>query len=127
MLVAHLSPGSVWLCPCRQRLPVQNVYYVRSAEHRNHYVLSFAFAFDREEDVYQFSVCFPYSYSRLQLYLSEVERLKLSWIRRETLAQTVVSAVSRGWERSEDRRLGMPDSVWDVLGARENTNLLSSN
>ena len=77
----------------RQRLPARNVYYHRSTEHRNHYILSFAFAFDREEDVYQFSVCFPFSYSRLQLYLSEVVKLKLPWIRRQLLANTVVSVV----------------------------------
>ncbi|XP_043238382.1 cytosolic carboxypeptidase 6-like [Amphibalanus amphitrite] len=72
-----------------QRLPARNVYYHRSAEHRGHYILSFAFAFDREEDVYQFSGCFPYSFSRLQLYLAEVERLQLPWIRRQTLTLTV--------------------------------------
>ncbi|XP_043198831.1 cytosolic carboxypeptidase 6-like [Amphibalanus amphitrite] len=72
-----------------QRLPARNVYYHRSAEHRGHYILSFAFAFDREEDVYQFSGCFPYSFSRLQLYLAELERLQLPWIRRQTLTLTV--------------------------------------
>lgn len=74
----------------RQRLPARDVFYHRSPEHRNHYILSFAFAFDREEDVYQFSVCFPYSYSRLQLHLSEVEKLKLPWVRRQLLTSTVV-------------------------------------
>ena len=76
----------------RQRLPARNVFYHRSAEHRGHCILSFAFAFDREEDVYQFSVCFPYSYSRLQLHLSEVEKLRLPWVRRQLLANTVVGA-----------------------------------
>ncbi|XP_037091173.1 cytosolic carboxypeptidase 6-like [Pollicipes pollicipes] len=72
-----------------QRMSKKHVYYHRSPEHRNNFILSFAFAFDREEDVYQFSICFPYSYSRLQMYLTEVEGLKLSHVRRELLANTV--------------------------------------
>ena len=42
------------------------MYYYRSPEHSNHYVLSMAFAFDIDEpgEKYYFALCFPYSYSR---------------------------------------------------------------
>lgn len=37
-------------------------------------MLSFAFIFDREDDIYQFALTYPYSYSRLQSYLSVLEQ-----------------------------------------------------
>ncbi len=48
---------------------MKQVYYYRSPEHSNNCVLSFAFAFDKEDEKYFFAMSFPYSYSRL---LSEV-------------------------------------------------------
>lgn len=78
---------------CRQRIPNKYVYYYRSPEHQNHYVLSFAFGFDREEDVYQFAFSYPYSYSRCQAHLELLERRQLPYIQRELLANTVVSTV----------------------------------
>jgi murein tripeptide amidase MpaA len=59
--------------PKWQRLPKEHVFYYKSPMHQNHYVLSFPFIFDREEDVYQFALTYPYSYSRLQAYLSVLE------------------------------------------------------
>ena len=59
--------------PKWQRLPKKNVFYYRSPIHQNHYVLSFAFNFDKEDDVYQFALAPPYSYSRLQAYLNVIE------------------------------------------------------
>ncbi|XP_018795210.1 PREDICTED: cytosolic carboxypeptidase 6 isoform X2 [Bactrocera latifrons] len=59
--------------PKWQRLPKKNVFYYRSLLHQNHYVLSFAFSFDKEDDVYQFAVAPPYSYSRLQSYLNVID------------------------------------------------------
>ncbi|CAD7087362.1 unnamed protein product [Hermetia illucens] len=59
--------------PKWQRLPKSHVFYYRSATHQNHYVLSFAFAFDKEDEVYQFAISPPYSYSRLQSYLNVLE------------------------------------------------------
>ncbi|KAM7361346.1 cytosolic carboxypeptidase 6 isoform 2-T2 [Cochliomyia hominivorax] len=59
--------------PKWQRLPKKNVFYYRSPLHQNHYVLSFAFSFDKEDDVYQFALAPPYSYSRMQSYLSLIE------------------------------------------------------
>lgn len=60
--------------PKWQRLPQKYVYYYRSSLHQNHYILSFAFIFDKEDEVYQFAVAPPYSYSRLQSYLSIIEQ-----------------------------------------------------
>lgn len=57
-----------------QRLPKEHVFYYKSPIHQNHHVLSFAFIFDREDDIYQFALTYPYSYSRLQAYLSVLEQ-----------------------------------------------------
>lgn len=57
-----------------QRLPKEHVFYYKSPIHQNHHVLSFAFIFDREDDIYQFALTYPYSYSRLQSYLSVLEQ-----------------------------------------------------
>ncbi|KAJ8277774.1 hypothetical protein GJAV_G00079720 [Gymnothorax javanicus] len=73
----------------RQRLPAKNVYYYRCPDHRRNYVMSFAFCFDREEDVYQFAYCYPYTYSRLQHYLDGLERRKLEYLQREQLGLSV--------------------------------------
>lgn len=64
------------------------VFYYRSAQHQNHYVLSFAFAFDREDDIYQFALTYPYSYSR---YLGHLDNLcsRLLYTKRETLAESI--------------------------------------
>ncbi|CAG7659345.1 unnamed protein product [Allacma fusca] len=72
--------------PKWQRLPGKYVYYHKSPEHRNHYILSFAFAFDREEDVYQFAFSFPFSYSRCQAHLDLVEQKELAFFKRETIS-----------------------------------------
>ncbi|XP_059379433.1 cytosolic carboxypeptidase 6-like [Carassius carassius] len=41
--------------PKWQRLPAKNVYYYHCPNHHRNYVMFFAFCFDREDDVYQFS------------------------------------------------------------------------
>lgn len=79
----------------RQRLPAKNVYYYRCPDHRRNYVMSFAFCFDREDDVYQFAYCYPYTYSRLQHYLASLERRNLDYLRREQLGFSVVSRCMR--------------------------------
>ncbi|XP_063709238.1 cytosolic carboxypeptidase 6 [Culicoides brevitarsis] len=56
------------------RIPRENVFYYRSAAHQGHYVLSFAFAFDKEDEIYQFALGYPYSYSKLQTYLQVLEQ-----------------------------------------------------
>uniref|UniRef100_A0A671Q4C2 ATP/GTP binding protein like 4 n=1 Tax=Sinocyclocheilus anshuiensis TaxID=1608454 RepID=A0A671Q4C2_9TELE len=77
--------------PKWQRLPAKNVYYYRCPDHRRNYVMSFAFCFDREDDVYQFAYCYPYTYSRLQHYLASLERRNLDYLLREQLGLSVVS------------------------------------
>uniref|UniRef100_A0A3Q3XJF6 Peptidase M14 domain-containing protein n=1 Tax=Mola mola TaxID=94237 RepID=A0A3Q3XJF6_MOLML len=71
------------------RLPAKNVYYYRCPDHRRNYVMSFAFCFDREDDVYQFAYCYPYTYSRLQHYLASLERRNLPYLQRELLGLSV--------------------------------------
>ncbi|TDH08529.1 hypothetical protein EPR50_G00098620 [Perca flavescens] len=75
--------------PKWQRLPAKNVYYYRCPDHRRNYVMSFAFCFDQEDDVYQFAYCYPYTYSRLQHYLASLERRNLPYLQREQLGLSV--------------------------------------
>ncbi|XP_050973049.1 cytosolic carboxypeptidase 6 [Labeo rohita] len=75
--------------PKWQRLPAKNVYYYRCPDHRRNYVMSFAFCFDREDDIYQFAYCYPYTYSRLQHYLASLERRNLDYLQREQLGLSV--------------------------------------
>ena len=37
------------------------------------YIMSFAFVFDREDDRYEFSYCYPYTISDLDEHLSAIE------------------------------------------------------
>lgn len=71
------------------RVPAKHVYYYRCPDHRKNYVMSFAFIFDKEEDTYQFSYCYPYSYSRLQNYLDNLEKRNMEYFSRELLCLTV--------------------------------------
>ncbi|CAH2216590.1 jg21446, partial [Pararge aegeria aegeria] len=74
--------------PKWQRIPRRLVFYHRSLVHRGRKVLSIAFGFDKEEDIYQFAAAAPYSYSRLQKYLTFWEKRALSFATRESIAQT---------------------------------------
>ncbi|KAJ8930881.1 hypothetical protein NQ314_016301 [Rhamnusium bicolor] len=58
----------------RQRIPKAFVFYQKSAVHQGHYVLSFSFGFDKEDDVFQFCLAPPYSYTRLQTFLNTLEK-----------------------------------------------------
>lgn len=75
--------------PKWQRIPAKNCFYYRCPDHRKNYVLSFAFAFDNDTDVYQFAYCFPYTYSRLQNFLDELDGRNLECYKRELLCLTV--------------------------------------
>ncbi|CAL8268929.1 unnamed protein product [Arctogadus glacialis] len=77
-----------------KRLPAKNVYYYRCPDHRRNYVMSFAFCFDREDDVYQFAYCYPYTYSRLQHYLAGLERRNLPYLQREQLGLSVIQSIA---------------------------------
>lgn len=84
------------------------VYYYRSPQHQNHYVLSFAFSFDREEDMYQFALTYPYSYSR---HVGHLDNLctRLMFTRRELLATSIqkrkvdLITISSDLDNQEDR------------------------
>ncbi|XP_059468495.1 cytosolic carboxypeptidase 6 [Neocloeon triangulifer] len=75
--------------PKWQRMSSKHVYYYRSPEHHNHFILSFAFGFDREEDVYQFALSFPYSYSRCQAHADALERRNFNFLRRQQIATSL--------------------------------------
>ncbi|XP_037946939.1 cytosolic carboxypeptidase 6-like isoform X2 [Teleopsis dalmanni] len=76
--------------PKWQRLPKKNVFYYRSILHQNQYVLSFAFSFDKEDDVYQFAAALPYSYSRLQSYLNVLDAKQTELrFKRSVMAKTL--------------------------------------
>ena len=88
--VEEVCRVSVFYLPCRQRIPSKNVFYYRSPEHSKNYVLTIAFAFDKEKDVYHFAYCYPYSYSRLQGYLSKLDQMSAACYKKELLAFSVV-------------------------------------
>ncbi|XP_025909659.1 cytosolic carboxypeptidase 6 [Nothoprocta perdicaria] len=75
--------------PKWQRIPSKNVYYYRCPDHRRNYVMSFAFCFDREDDIYQFAYCYPYTYTRLQHYLDNLQRRNMDYFCRELLGLSV--------------------------------------
>lgn len=77
----------------RQRLPPKNVYYYRCPDHSKNYVMSFAFCFDREEDIYQFAYCYPYTYTRFQHYLESLQKRNMDYFFREQLGQSVVRPI----------------------------------
>lgn len=77
-----------------QRIPKQYVFYNKSTIHRGNYVLSFAFGFDREDEIFQFALAPPYSYSRLQSYLNNLEAKMANSdvdFKRELLGNSIVS------------------------------------
>lgn len=75
--------------PKWQRVPKSNVFYYKSAAHQDHYVLSWSFAFDKEDEVYQFALAPPYSYSRLQCTLGVLETKFANRFLRESLTNSV--------------------------------------
>ena len=56
----------------RQRIPPKNVFYYRCPDHQKNYILSFAFAFDREDDVYQVG----FYYLRIIIFISTTGVIK---------------------------------------------------
>ena len=79
----------IYLCP-RYRMPSSQVYFYKSSYHRNHYVLTLAFCFDKEEEAYQFAYSYPYSYSKCQAYLEQIERKMLPHFQRNELTRSLV-------------------------------------
>lgn len=79
----------------RQRIPKTHVFYYRSPVHQNHYVLSFAFAFEKEDEVYQFAIAPPYSFSRLQAYLGVMETKYPDTFTRSVIGNSLVNLISK--------------------------------
>jgi hypothetical protein len=53
--------------------------------------MSFTFCFDREDDVYQFAYSFPYTYTKLQNYLDNIDQRQLDYVQRRPLVYSVVN------------------------------------
>lgn len=83
--------------PKWQRIPKNHVFFYRSPIHQNHYVLSFAFAFEKEDEVYQFAIAPPYSYSRLQSYLMNLETKFSNTFERTSIGQSLVCKYHQGY------------------------------
>ena len=75
--------------PSWERLPSHLVFFYKSPQHRNRYVLSFAFQFPRAHDRYQFAYSFPYTYSRLTAYLKQLSALSPGCIRVNRLCTSI--------------------------------------
>ncbi|GJQ68556.1 hypothetical protein Trydic_g14409 [Trypoxylus dichotomus] len=78
--------------PKWQRIPKRNVFYYRSPVHQNNYVLSFTFGFDREDEIFQFALAPPYSYSRLQSFLLSLDnkgKHSKCFLKREVIGSSV--------------------------------------
>lgn len=75
--------------PKWQRIPSKNVFYYRCPDHRKNYVMSFAFCFDKEDDIYQFAYSYPYTYTRLQKYLNQLDRIGMDYFQREEICLSV--------------------------------------
>lgn len=67
------------------------MYCHKSILHRGHKILSIAFAFDKEEEIYHFTAAAPYSYTRLQKHLAMWEKRAQAFATRETIAESTVS------------------------------------
>ena len=79
--------------PRWQRIQTNQVYYYVSPEHDEQMVLSIAFSFDRENEIYSFALSYPYSYSRLVSILKRLSKRRseeCQIIRTETIAKSLV-------------------------------------
>ena len=75
--------------PRWQRMQGQFVFYYRSPIHSDHFILSFAFSFDREDERYSFALAQPYSLSRYNLYLESILSAKHIFLRCEAVAKSL--------------------------------------
>lgn len=94
-----------------QRLPREHVFWWSSKAHQSHYVLSFAFCFDKEDEIYQFALGFPYSYSRLQSYLQVLEQRFPGNFERFSIANSIVSTLVIH-RPSESRKVEKKNQAW---------------
>lgn len=71
-------------------MPLHQVYFYQSPYHDNHYVLTLSFCFDKEEEGYQFAYSYPYSYTKHQTHLDNIEQKQLPYFKRQMLANSLV-------------------------------------
>lgn len=98
----------------RQRIPKRLVFYHKSLAHQGHYILSFAFGFDKEDEVFQFALAPPYSYSRLQTYLTVLERKAAhleETFSRECIGYSIVSTINNFHRMIYNSHLGLKQST----------------
>lgn len=77
------------LRPRWERVAPQNVFYYRLAQSKKAYCMSFAVLFDRPGDTYEFAYCFPYSFSRLQTWLTALDAHMYEHVQRRSLGRSV--------------------------------------
>ncbi|UMM18904.1 hypothetical protein L5515_014760 [Caenorhabditis briggsae] len=70
------------------RIPSRHIYYYRSSQHNDRWILSFAFIFESSDPV-QFAYCIPYTYGQMQSWLNELESRKYTFFHRDLLIHTV--------------------------------------
>ena len=76
--------------PTWERLPSKSVFYYRSPNQGNSYVMSFLYTFEgKSSEETFFAYCFPYTYTDLQRYLYRLERKRLPFFTRTLLTRTV--------------------------------------
>ena len=75
---------------CRwQRMRKDHCFYYKSPLHRVHFVLSFVFCFDKEDERYHFTLAQPYSLSRVDKYLEGLKDEGYEYVREDVVAKTV--------------------------------------
>eukprot|EP00993_Chasmostoma_nieuportense_P000726 NODE_1668_length_1418_cov_28.577847_g1583_i0.p1 GENE.NODE_1668_length_1418_cov_28.577847_g1583_i0~~NODE_1668_length_1418_cov_28.577847_g1583_i0.p1 ORF type:complete len:435 (+),score=119.84 NODE_1668_length_1418_cov_28.577847_g1583_i0:11-1315(+) len=71
-----------------ERVPKSQCFYYRSPRHKQAYLFTFAFLFDKAEH-YQFAYCYPYTYTYLQRFLHHVDQQQFAFWDRQLLTRTV--------------------------------------
>lgn len=74
----------------RNRIPSKHIYYYRSQSHGDRFILSFVHVFAARNDYCEFAYCIPYSYTKLQNFLIDIERRKLPYFKRKQLTLSLV-------------------------------------
>ncbi|KAE9547834.1 hypothetical protein FO519_008954 [Halicephalobus sp. NKZ332] len=70
------------------RISAKNIYYYASKAHADRFILSFIHVFQNPGKSY-FAYCIPYSYTKLQKFLQDLEKKDLSYFRRDSLTLSV--------------------------------------
>uniref|UniRef100_A0A914DBA3 Uncharacterized protein n=1 Tax=Acrobeloides nanus TaxID=290746 RepID=A0A914DBA3_9BILA len=74
------------------RIAARHIFYYRSQAHGDRFILSFVHIF-RSIDRTEFAYCIPYSYTKLQKFLMQLESRHLPFFKRNPLTETVVRKI----------------------------------